>query len=81
MTFSPFTPTQSLTLLTRKKGADKYDPEFGDDKKCARCSHAYYRHFDTYYRMASVGCKYCSCRHFVEEIPGMKSVKKIKERR
>lgn len=42
----------------------KYNPKFGDDKECA-CGHAYYRHFDSYENMASVGCKYCSCGTFI----------------
>lgn len=36
-----------------------YDPNFGDDKLCL-CGHSYYRHFDTYDNMSSVGCKYCT---------------------
>lgn len=42
-----------------------YNPDFGDDKLC-RCSHTYYRHFDTYEEMSPVGCKYCPCRKFDE---------------
>lgn len=38
----------------------KYNPNFGDDRKCT-CGHPYYRHFDTYEEMAPVGCKYCEC--------------------
>lgn len=46
----------------------KYDPLFGDDKICA-CGHAYYRHFDTYEKMAPVGCKYCGCGQFKAPTP------------
>lgn len=42
-----------------------YDPYYGDEKIC-KCSHPYYRHFDTYDNMAPVGCKYCHCDHFEE---------------
>lgn len=41
----------------------KYDPHFGDDKKC-KCGHSYHRHFDTYEDMDPVGCKYCGCQEF-----------------
>lgn len=40
-----------------------YDPSFGDDKECV-CGHQYYRHFDTYWAMMPVGCKYCEWREF-----------------
>jgi hypothetical protein len=43
-----------------------YDPKVGDSTPCARCGHAYYRHFDSYENMAPVGCKYCRCDAFVE---------------
>lgn len=42
----------------------EYNPDYGDNKLC-RCGHTYYRHFDSYDRMASVGCKYCGCEEFV----------------
>jgi hypothetical protein len=45
------------------KEYDAYDPIFGDDKEC-KCGHPYYRHFDTYDKMAPIGCKYCECREF-----------------
>ena len=44
----------------------KYNPNFGDDRIC-NCGHPYYRHFDTYEAMSSVGCKYCQCFEFNEE--------------
>lgn len=47
----------------------KYNPNFGDDKMCG-CGHPYYRHFDTYEDMAPVGCKYCECFLFWEELDG-----------
>jgi len=43
-----------------------YNPEYGDDKLCT-CGHVYYRHFDTYDEMFSIGCKYCDCRLFTEK--------------
>jgi hypothetical protein len=42
-----------------------YNPSYGDDRIC-KCSHAYYRHFDTYEEMSNVGCKYCGCHNFEE---------------
>lgn len=41
----------------------KYNPNFGNDKKCL-CGHPYYRHFDTYEDMEACGCKYCGCYEF-----------------
>jgi hypothetical protein len=49
---------------------NKYNPNYGDDKVC-KCGHSYYRHFDSYEDMYSIGCKYCGCNHFelsIEEI-------------
>jgi len=43
----------------------KYNPNYGDDKECI-CGHPYYRHFDTYENMATVGCKYCQCFTFID---------------
>lgn len=43
----------------------KYNPHYGDDRVC-KCGHVYYRHFDSYENMATVGCKYCGCHHFEE---------------
>ena len=42
-----------------------YNPDYGDDRIC-KCSHKYYRHFDSYDDMSPVGYKYCSCTEFVE---------------
>lgn len=49
-----------LTVTTRV-----YNPDYGDDRVC-ECGHTYYRHFDTYEDMRPIGCKYCSCRKFIE---------------
>ena len=45
----------------------KYNPKYGDDRICV-CGHEYYRHFDTYDNMSAVGCKYCECYEFIEDI-------------
>lgn len=45
----------------------KYNPKYGDDREC-ECGHPYYRHFDTYEQMEVVGCKYCHCGEFKEQI-------------
>ena len=50
-----------VTIKTEKK----YNPNFGDDKKC-KCGHSYYRHFDSYEQMEAIGCKYCDCYDFEE---------------
>ena len=44
-----------------------YDPTFDEYKECI-CGHPYYRHFDTYEDMRPVGCKYCGCGSFQEEV-------------
>ena len=44
----------------------KYNPKYGDDKIC-ECGHPYYRHFDSYEQMDTVGCKYCQCYEFKEK--------------
>jgi len=43
-----------------------YNPYYGDNRIC-KCHHPYYRHFDTYENMKSVGCNCCSCEHFEEK--------------
>ena len=43
-----------------------YNKNYDDDKVC-ECGHLYYRHFDTYENMESVGCKYCGCWEFKEK--------------
>ena len=45
----------------------KYNPNYGDNRTCC-CGHSYYRHFDSYEGMEPVGCKYCECRVFVEDV-------------
>lgn len=42
-----------------------YNPDYGDDRIC-KCGHIYERHFDSYDKMAPVGCKYCACDKFEE---------------
>lgn len=59
--------TQAIERLQKAKrsSAPAYDKDFGDNKLCS-CGHTYYRHFDTYDKMAPIGCKYCGCRAFGE---------------
>lgn len=45
----------------------KYNPNYGDSRVCI-CGHSYYRHFDSYEDMEPVGCKYCQCGKFTEDI-------------
>ena len=45
-----------------------YNPNYRDDREC-ECGHPYYRHFDTYEKMAPVGCKYCECMELKEKDP------------
>lgn len=54
-----------LLPLVHVCGHARYDPNFGDDRKCA-CGHPYHRHFDSYEDMAPIGCKYCQCDKFIE---------------
>jgi hypothetical protein len=51
----------------------KYNPNFGDDKIC-KCGHPYYRHFDSYEMMETVGCKYCGCYLFEEALGSEKEI-------
>ncbi|MFA6198993.1 MAG: hypothetical protein WC679_01140 [Bacteroidales bacterium] len=44
----------------------KYNKNYGDDRIC-KCGHSYYRHFDSWEDMNSIGCKYCCCFYFEEE--------------
>ncbi len=55
-----------LPIMRYGYGHVSYDQAFGDDNLC-ECSHTYYRHFDSYDDMASVGCKYCDCCRFVQK--------------
>jgi hypothetical protein len=63
------TPQDDRPYITKMnpsiKVVHKYNPNYGDNKECI-CGHPYYRHFDTYEDMAPIGCKYCSCRTFVD---------------
>ena len=45
----------------------KYNPDYGDNRLC-ECGHAYFRHFDGFEGYKAVGCKYCSCNEFREQI-------------
>jgi len=47
------------------KRIKKYNPKYGDERIC-KCSHSYYRHFDSYEEMYPCGCKYCQCYDFQE---------------
>ena len=53
-----------IEIITIKKEL-KYNPKFGDDKVC-KCGYTYYRHFDSYEEMSTIGCKYCECFYFEE---------------
>jgi hypothetical protein len=61
------TREEVISVLNKLKINNDYDPNFGDDKVC-KCGHTYYRHFDSYEDMRSVGCKYCWCHIFAERI-------------
>jgi len=60
---------QEPTYLTTEETIihHNYNPNYGDERVC-KCGHSYYRHFDTFDEMNSVGCKYCPCNNFVENI-------------
>ncbi len=58
-------PYIELTVTTVER---KYNPNYGDDRKC-KCGHTYYRHFDSYEEMYPCGCKYCGCFTFEEATP------------
>ena len=45
----------------------KYNPNYGDNRMCV-CGHSYYRHFDSWESMQPIGCKYCMCDNFVEDL-------------
>lgn len=55
-------PYMIETITIQKK---KYNPNYGDDRMCI-CGHTYYRHFDPWEDMETVGCKYCGCQEFIE---------------
>lgn len=50
-----------------ENSSPSYDENFGDDKIC-KCGHSYYRHFDSWDNMYPVGCKYCGCNDFQENV-------------
>ena len=56
-----------IVTETIVKTTKSYNPKYGDDRMCV-CGHKYYRHFDTYEDMRAVGCKYCECHDFNEDI-------------
>lgn len=44
-----------------------YNPEYGDNRTC-KCGHSYERHFDPFEDWEAVGCKYCQCYRFEENV-------------
>lgn len=60
-------PNNELPYIEEEvvKLVQRYNPKYGDERIC-RCSHIYYRHFDSYEKMLAIGCKYCSCYKFIE---------------
>lgn len=53
-------------MITRRIVTEAvYNPAYGGGRKCM-CGHPYERHFDGYDENRAVGCKYCTCHHFVE---------------
>lgn len=64
--FKPVVPRKTFRINRTVHYKDTYDPNFGDNRICV-CGHTYARHFDPYEDNAPIGCKYCGCRHFVEE--------------
>lgn len=47
-----------------------YDEFFGDERTC-KCGHLYRQHFDSAENMRHIGCKYCSCYDFKEDVPAI----------
>lgn len=41
-----------------------WNPKYPQVARCC-CGHVYERHFDSYDKMANVGCKYCDCAEFI----------------
>lgn len=60
-------PEQPYLVEHTVKTRRKYNPKYGDSRIC-KCGHSYDRHFDSYDEMSVVGCKYCDCYLFEEEI-------------
>lgn len=44
-----------------------YNPLYGDGRICV-CGHTYARHFDLSETNEFVGCKYCGCTQFIENV-------------
>jgi len=60
---------ESMYLIeTRTTRLKKYNPKFGDDRRC-ECGHPYYRHFDWGDEDSGCSCKYCGCNDFLEVDP------------
>jgi len=60
----PDTPYLKETIITTTR---KFNPNYGMDRNCV-CGHPYHRHFDGYEDNAPVGCKYCECYTFIEDV-------------
>jgi uncharacterized protein YacL (UPF0231 family) len=60
--------TSMYVIETRTIRLKKYNPKFGDDRKC-ECGHSYYRHFDWGDEDSGCSCKYCGCNDFLEVDP------------
>lgn len=45
----------------------KWNPNYGEDRRCV-CGHQYHRHFDWMEDHDPVGCKYCECLSFMEDV-------------
>ena len=58
-------PYKIYDVVIRKR-VMVHNPNYPDTSRCL-CGHVYYRHFDPYEDWDAVGCKYCSCTHFVHE--------------
>jgi len=56
----PSEPYKKGIILSLEK---EWNPEYDQNSIC-ECGHSYYRHFDSYENMDSVGCKYCGCYDF-----------------
>lgn len=53
-----------------KDPGSTYDEFFGDERIC-KCRHLYRQHFDSAENMRHIGCKYCSCYDFKEDLPAI----------
>ena len=50
-----------------------YNEYYGDQRECV-CRHPYERHFDSYMEMEPIGCKYCACDDFIENVKTAPSI-------